>query len=252
MIGVAERSTPSRVPCRRLAEGACRCEGRRIRLRPALHEDAQALAAPEGEAGSGFLSCGYNQRCGRVKLGKLSSSGGGGASGARIARGGARRRVCGGCACSVGRRGAGGLQGWGARGARSAGQRQRLAQAAGRQGAGSLEEASTAKQLKELLVAHCPDTEAGLAIQGESEHDLLWDRLQLVVARVRGRREYFVTASSADGVWELLRLRVPPKMQTTEERVAHGRRQATYQDDEHGNFEPGMRVRWERWEPYLE
>ena len=49
---------------------------------------------------------------------------------------------------------------------------------------GSLEEASTAEQLKELLVAHCPDTEAGLAIQEGSKHDLLWDRLQLVVARV--------------------------------------------------------------------
>ena len=95
-------------------------------------------------------------------------------------------------------------------------------------GGGSLEEASTAEQLKELLVAHCPDTESGLAIQEESEHDLLWDRLQLVVARVRGRREHFVTASSADGVWELLRLRVPPKLQTKEERAAHDQRQATY------------------------
>eukprot|EP00976_Prorocentrum_cordatum_P041434 840813-Prorocentrum_minimum.AAC.1 len=119
-------------------------------------------------------------------------------------------------------------------------------------GGGSLEEASTAEQLKELLVAHCPDSEAGLAIQEESEHDLLWNRLQLVVARVRGQREHFVTACSADGVWELLRLRVPPKLQTTEERVAHARRQATYQDDEHSNFDPGMRVRWERWEPYLD
>eukprot|EP00976_Prorocentrum_cordatum_P015176 304758-Prorocentrum_minimum.AAC.1 len=93
-------------------------------------------------------------------------------------------------------------------------------------GEGSLEQASTAEQLKGLLVAHCPETEAGLEIQEGSEHDLLWDRLQLVVARVRSRRELFVTACNADGVWELLRLRVPPKLQTAEEREAHARRQA--------------------------
>eukprot|EP00959_Pyramimonas_sp_CCMP1952_P408920 8569662-Pyramimonas_sp.AAC.1 len=74
--------------------------------------------------------------------------------------------------------------------------------------------------MKALLVEHCPDSEADLVIQEESEHDSLWDRLQLVVARVRGQREHFVTVCSADGVWELLRLRVPPKLQTTEERAA--------------------------------
>ena len=116
----------------------------------------------------------------------------------------------------------------------------------------SMEQASTAEQLKSLLVARCPDSEAGLKIREGSKNDRLWDRLQLVVARVRGRREHFVTAFSADGVWELLRLRVPPIVQTEEDRVMHARRQATYQDDEHGNFVPGMRVRWERWEPYLE
>ena len=76
---------------------------------------------------------------------------------------------------------------------------------------GSLEQASTAEQLKRLLVARCPDSEAGLEIREGLKHDRLWDRLQLVVARVRGRREHFVTAFSADGVWELLRLRVSPQ-----------------------------------------
>eukprot|EP00976_Prorocentrum_cordatum_P018191 368006-Prorocentrum_minimum.AAC.1 len=102
------------------------------------------------------------------------------------------------------------------------------------------------------MVAHCPESEAELKVQGSSELDSLWERLQLVVARVRGSREYFVTACRDDGAWELLRLRVPPKNQTPEERVAHARRQATYQDDEHGNYVPGMQVRWARWEPYLE
>ena len=52
---------------------------------------------------------------------------------------------------------------------------------------GSLEQASTAEQLKRLLVARCPDSEAGLEIREGLKHDRLWDRLQLVVARVRGR-----------------------------------------------------------------
>eukprot|EP00959_Pyramimonas_sp_CCMP1952_P383839 8044085-Pyramimonas_sp.AAC.1 len=119
-------------------------------------------------------------------------------------------------------------------------------------GRGLLAEANTAEKLKGHMVAHCPDSEAELEIRGMSEQNSLWDRLQLVVARIRGQREYFVTAYSADGVWELLRLTVPPKFQTLEERAAHAQRQATYQDDEHGNFVPGMRVRWARWEPYLE
>ena len=65
---------------------------------PERWAQTERSAAPEGEAGSGLPTCGYIQRCGRFKLGKMSSSGGGGASGARIAIGGARRRECGGSA----------------------------------------------------------------------------------------------------------------------------------------------------------
>eukprot|EP00959_Pyramimonas_sp_CCMP1952_P197485 4130243-Pyramimonas_sp.AAC.1 len=48
---------------------------------PKRWAQTERSAAPDGEAGSGLLSCGYNQRCGCFKLGKLSSSGGGGACG---------------------------------------------------------------------------------------------------------------------------------------------------------------------------
>ena len=49
----------------------------------------------------------------------------------------------------------------------------------------------------------------------------------------------------------LLVLRVPAEKMSREQRWEHARRQATYQDDERGNYSPGMRVQWELWKPYL-
>ena len=42
---------------------------------------------------------------------------------------------------------------------------------------GLLAEANTAEELKSHLVAHCPESEAELKVQGSSELDSLWERL---------------------------------------------------------------------------
>eukprot|EP00959_Pyramimonas_sp_CCMP1952_P219284 4584876-Pyramimonas_sp.AAC.1 len=153
--------------------------------------------------------------------------------------------------------------GWGATGARFAKCEQQLAVEASRQGAGP-----AGAEGNEVVVCVAGQGLARQRVAGRGEHrggaevasgcplPGVKGRVEgagvLVVARVRGLREYFVTACRDDGAWELLPLRVPPKNQTPEERVVHARRQATYQDDEQGNYVPGMRVHWARWEPYLE
>ena len=56
---------------------------------------------------------------------------------------------------------------------------------------------------------------------------------------------------TCDGVHRLLVLHVPPRtFKSYEEKRLHAKRQATYQDDSKGNFEPGVRVRWDLMEPY--
>ena len=48
-------------------------------------------------------------------------------------------------------------------------------------------------------------------------------------------------------------LAVPPKTFPNEyEKRQHALRQATYQDDSHGNFAPGLRVNWDMFLPHLD
>jgi hypothetical protein len=46
-------------------------------------------------------------------------------------------------------------------------------------------------------------------------------------------------------------LRVPAGKMSKDQRWEHARKQATHQDDERGNYSPGMRVQWVLWKPYL-
>ena len=116
---------------------------------------------------------------------------------------------------------------------------------------GELEEADTAESLKHWLLFYMPDNEESLADQSATASSL-WDRLVLVKLRVQGHRSDFVEVYSWVQRHRLLVLKVPPENSTPEKRLEHARRQASYQDDEYGNFLPGMRVRWEKWLPFVE
>jgi hypothetical protein len=60
--------------------------------------------------------------------------------------------------------------------------------------------------------------------------------------RIYGKRVEFLLMHSRQRGRRLLVLRVPAGKTSKDERPEHARKQATYQDDERGNYSPGMRV----------
>jgi len=113
-----------------------------------------------------------------------------------------------------------------------------------------MDEADTAESLKHWLLATAPAEEQTFA-QLDHPASALWDRISLQRLRTYGRRVEFLLMHSRQRGHRLLVLRVPKGNMGVDQRREHARLQATYQDDERGNYSPGMRVQWDLWKPYL-
>jgi hypothetical protein len=113
-----------------------------------------------------------------------------------------------------------------------------------------LEEADTPEHIKHWLLETAPDDEEEFADPAHPASPL-WDRVALQKLRTNGKRRCFLVVRSRRRGHRLLVLKVPAGKMSMEARLEHARRQATYQDDQYGNFIPGMRVRWENWKPFL-
>jgi hypothetical protein len=111
-------------------------------------------------------------------------------------------------------------------------------------------EADTAESLKHWLLATAPAVEQTFA-QLDHPASALWDRISLQRLRTYRKRVEFLLMHSSQRVHQLLVLRVPAGKMSRDQRCEHAQKQATYQDDERGNYSPGMRVQWELWKPYL-
>ena len=80
----------------------------------------------------------------------------------------------------------------------------------------------------------------------------VWERVILQRLRFKGEKRWYMVVRTWDNLHRLLVLAVPPeKFNSEEERKEHAARQATYQDDEWGNYAPGMRVQWDLFLPHL-
>ena len=107
-----------------------------------------------------------------------------------------------------------------------------------------LTEADTAEDLKGYLLQFNPRHRPGSWAEALSLAPALWNRISLHHLRFGGQRYWYVVLHTLDQAHRLLVLRVPPRHFSSEqERYEHARRQATYHDDRHGRFAPGLRVR---------
>ena len=94
--------------------------------------------------------------------------------------------------------------------------------------------------------------ERGVWGEMSTELSKVWYRVELQRLRFQGQKRWYCVVRTWDRVHRLLVLAVPPKQfDSDEERREHAQRQATYQDDIFGNYAPGMRVRWDKFLPYL-
>ena len=76
-----------------------------------------------------------------------------------------------------------------------------------------------------------------------SAQSAFWNRVALQRLRFGGERHWYLVAHTFDTGERVLVLRVPPPSFATEAaRLEHASRQATYNDDDHGRHEPGMRA----------
>jgi hypothetical protein len=109
-------------------------------------------------------------------------------------------------------------------------------------------EADTAEFLKHWLLATAPAEEQTFA-QLDHPASALWDCISLQRLQTYGRRDEFLLMHSRQRGRRLLVLRVPAGKMSADQRREHTQKQATYQDDERGNYSPGMRVQWDLWKP---
>ena len=69
-----------------------------------------------------------------------------------------------------------------------------------------------------------------------------WNRVALHRLRMNGERHWYLVAHTFDRGGRLLVLKVPPRNMSHAQRWEHARRQATFHDDAHGRYIPGIKV----------
>jgi len=106
-----------------------------------------------------------------------------------------------------------------------------------------LEEVDSAEDVKQYMLRHGPSRQTGFGCRSGPDSPL-WDRISLHRLRTRGHRHWFAVVRSLDMQHRLLVLKIPPRSFACDaDKWEHARRQMTYQDDRHGVFAPGVRVR---------
>ncbi len=103
------------------------------------------------------------------------------------------------------------------------------------------EYADDAESVKAALMNLTPIDEFGWDYT-LSKHSAFWNRVALHRLRFVGERKRYVVVRTLDLHHRLLVLQVPAPDLSDEDDFAHGTRQMTYHDDEHGRFQPGLRL----------
>ena len=77
-----------------------------------------------------------------------------------------------------------------------------------------------------------------------SKQSAFWNRVALQRLRFNGERHYYLVAHTFDRGRRLMVLKVPPSSFDSEgARLSHAQRQATYNDDAYGRYEPGVTLK---------
>ena len=105
-----------------------------------------------------------------------------------------------------------------------------------------LEHIDDAESFKTALLQHAP-TEEHIDISALATTASLWRRISLQRLRFHHQRRHYVVVHTLDRQHRLLVLQVPPRQLTDDELRAHARMQMTYNDDLHGRYTPGLRLK---------